>query len=266
VDVEPVRTRIEECAQWLGNRLLDRDLLIVGYWTDWDYLNEVLEKSLGTVNPSRVIVVDICETASFEEKAPALYSVGQRATNGFWHVRASGDVFLRDLRVEFSKALIRRVLHSGRNPFEKQTGSAPHNDWLEPSSSDAEVLWRVRRDLEGANPNEPAKSKLPVEEPLLGMTILQLRAAGATPDGSYWNLHGRRVRVLRAANRPLYEVEAAFARETAPVVSPDFTIAVGAEPVRLLPNFARSGPNGSIARGAGGRWLSRAEAIDELNI
>ena len=65
VAADPIKTRIEESAQWLSNRLLDRDLVIIGYWTDWDYLNQVLDMSLGTVNPSRVIVVDPCETASF---------------------------------------------------------------------------------------------------------------------------------------------------------------------------------------------------------
>jgi hypothetical protein len=55
---DPSKTRIEECGTWLTNRLLDRDLVIVGYWTDWDYLNQVLETSLGAVSPSRVIVAD----------------------------------------------------------------------------------------------------------------------------------------------------------------------------------------------------------------
>jgi hypothetical protein len=54
VDAEPFRKRIHEAGRWLEVRLLDRDLLIVGYWTDWDYLNEVLRRALGAVTPSRV--------------------------------------------------------------------------------------------------------------------------------------------------------------------------------------------------------------------
>src|SRR3546814_1205339 len=90
VAADPIKTRIEECGAWLTNRLLDRDLVIVGYWTDWDYLNQILEMSLGAVNPSRVIVVDSCETASFPAKAPALFALGQRASQEFCHVRSSG--------------------------------------------------------------------------------------------------------------------------------------------------------------------------------
>jgi hypothetical protein len=266
VAADPIKTRIEESAQWLSNRLLDRDLVIIGYWTDWDYLNQVLDMSLGTVNPSRVIVVDPCETASFSAKAPALFALGQRASQEFCHLRSSGDAFLDRLRVDFSRSFIRRVLRAGAASYAAHAGGDPDNSWLEPVSADAEVLWRIRRDLEGRNPNEPAKARTPIEEPLLGMTLLQLRAQGAVADGSYWNLGGRRVRVLRTANRPLHEVEAAFARETAPVVAPEYVIAVGAEALPLPPSIARGGGSGSIARGATGRWLSRTDAVAELGL
>lgn len=266
VAADPIKTRVEECGEWLTNRLLDRDLVIVGYWTDWDYLNEVLDTSLGAVNPSRVIVVDPCETASFAAKAPALFALGQRASQEFCHVRCSGDVFLNKLRVDFSRSFVRRVLHAGVAPYAAHAGTNPDRAWLEPGSKDAEVLWRIRRDLEGRNPNEPAKARAPIEEPLLGMTLLQLQARGAVADGSYWNLGGRRVRVLRTANRPLHEVEAAFARETPPVVAPEFVIAVGAEALLLPPSIARGAGSGSIARGTAGRWLSRTDAVAELGL
>ena len=106
LDLEPFRTRIEEAGRWLEVRLLDRDILIVGYWTDWDYLNQVLERALGAVTPGRVIVVDPCDTASFEIKAPALFALGQRAADHFCHVRCSGDLFLETLRIEFSRGFV----------------------------------------------------------------------------------------------------------------------------------------------------------------
>lgn len=266
VAIDPIRTRIDECGAWLGHRLLNQDLVIVGYWTDWDYLNQVLEATLGAVTPSRVVVVDPCETASFAAKASGLFALGQRAAPEFYHVRSSGDAFLDRLRVEFSKSYIRCVLHAGAMSYSQFVGVDPDNAWLEPSLNDAETLWRIRRDLEGRNPNEPARERLPIEEPLLGMTLLQLQARGAVAAGSYWNLGGRHVRVLRAANRPLHEVEATFARETAPIVAPEIVIAVGAESLPLPPSIARGSGTGSIARGAAGRWLSRADAVTELGL
>jgi hypothetical protein len=98
-------------------RLLDRDLLIVGYWTDWDYLNGVLERSLGAVRPARVIIVDPAEGASLAAKAPALYALGQRARLAFQHVSASGSEFLERLRLKFSKSFVRRVLYAGIDEY-----------------------------------------------------------------------------------------------------------------------------------------------------
>ncbi|NSZ56563.1 hypothetical protein FY145_00570 [Agrobacterium tumefaciens] len=263
---EPICTRLAQNAAWLTQRLLDRDLIIVGYWTDWDYLNNVLEQALAAVAPSRIIVIDPCETATFETKAKALFDLGQRAASGFFHVRESGAVFLNQLRVEFSRSMLRRILHSGAASFAALAGAVPEPAWLEPLSTDAQTLWRIRRDLEGAMPNEPAKGHQPVEEPLLGMTLLQLQAAGAAAEDICWNLDGRRIRVLRSVNRPLHEVEAAYVREIAPVVAPEYVIAVGAEALSLPASIARGGGTASIVRGSPTKWRSRPDAIAELGL
>jgi hypothetical protein len=138
---DPVRSRIAYSAPWLSQRLLNRDLVIVGYWTDWDYLNAVLATSLDTINPSRVIVVDPADGASFPEKAPALHALGTRATGGFLHVRQSGTRFLASLRREFSKSFIRQVLHGGAADFQNCKGTAPDPGWLEAPDVDNDQLW-----------------------------------------------------------------------------------------------------------------------------
>ena len=262
--VDPVRTRIEECSQWLEMRLADRDLLIVGYWTDWDYLNDVLEHALGSVNPGRVTVVDPCDSAEFEDKAPALYDLGQRTLEEFRHVRCSGDVFLEKLRIAFSKTFLRRALHLGRDEYERTVGAEPNAIWLEPHTDDPHVLWQIRRDLEGCKPDQPAKRLEPEEEPLVGLTLLQLQARGAVFDGGYWKLRGQCIRVIRAPNRALHSVEADFTKEVAPAAAPDITIAVGAESYALPRSVVRGTTGGSVARGSGSRWLSRMDALREL--
>ena len=262
--VDPAKTRIEECGQWLESRLADRDLLIVGYWSDWDYLNDVLTTALGSVNPSRVIVVDPCDSAKFENKAPALYDLGQRAREEFCHVPCSGDNFLESLRVTFSKTFVRRALHLGKDEYERKYGAEPDATWLEPQTDDPHLLWQTRRDLEGCKPNQPAKRLNPEDEPLVGLTLLQLQKQGAVFKNGYWCLDGRSIRVIRAPNRALHEVEADFAREVAPATTPDITIAVGAESYALPRNIAKATTTGSVARGSGGRWFSRTDALEEL--
>lgn len=261
---EPVATRIARSAQWLSTNLLNRDLLVVGFWTDWSYLNAVLAVTLNGVNPSRVIVVDLAPGADLPQKAPALFELGNRAGNGFHHVQASGADFLADLRLRFSNAFVRQVLHAGIQAFTDRKGTPPNPAWAEASGTDNETMWTVRRDLEGSLPNVPAKQAKPFEDPLVGQTLLELQARGAVSDGPYWNLDGTRIRVLKAA-RPLHRVQKEFERETPPATAPDLVIAVGAE-AQLLPASIVRASAPSIARGDASRWVTRPDAVQELNL
>jgi hypothetical protein len=263
---EPVASRIAGSKEWLSIRLLDRDLVIVGYFTDWDYLNEVLDRTLGEVRLARVVVVDPSDGAWMATKAPALYALGQRAKSAFFHVTESGDRFLERLRVEFSRSFVRRLLFAGREAYQELKGVAADSAWLEPSFTDADVLWRVRRDLEGCLPDQPARERNPPNEPLLGLILLQLCAGGAVADGSYWLLKGRRVRVVRTPNQLLHNVQSVFERETPPVVAPDLMVAVGAQALLLPAHIVRAGTAPTIARGSSGLWLTYRLAVMELGI
>lgn len=266
VTVEPIASRITNSADWMQVRLLDRDLVIVGYFTDWDYLNGVLEQTLGRVRPARVIVVDPSDGAWLAAKAPELYALGAKAGTAFLHVDASGDDFLARLRLAFSTSFVRSVLHSGAQTYEDMTGAPPDSAWMEPGPADNATLWQVRRDLEGRKPGQPAVARAPADEPTLGLTLIQLRARGAVADGPHWLIDGRRVRILRAANQMLHQVQGAYAREQPPLIAPDVTVAVGAEPSTLPAHIVRGGASGSIVRSSGGRWLTRPEAVTEFEL
>jgi Sir2 family len=262
----PVQSRIACSTPWLAHRLLNRDLVIVGYWTDWDYLNAVLATSLNAVNPSRVIVVDPADSDSFPEKAPALYALGMRANGGFLHVRESGARFLASLRREFSKSFIRQVLHGGAADFHHYKGMPPDPGWLEAPDLENDQLWLMRRDLLGCEPNAPADAPRPPNGPLVGLTVIELRAAGAVAEGANWRLGEKTIRVLRTPNQVLDRVEATFAKDVAPVVAPDIVVAVGAESRALPISFARGGVTASIARGSGSKWMTHSDAVKELGL
>lgn len=266
ITAPPVADRIASSAQWLSQRLLDRDLLIVGYWTDWDYLNQVLGSVLDQVHPSKVIVVDPVDSASFQSKAPDLYALSDAVQNGLLHVRASGADFLGALRKSFSNTFFRRLVTCGAEEFQNRTGNPPPQAITEPPNLDNEALWRMRRDLEGCAPNQPAALLIPPMECTLGLTLLQLRSSGATVDGYYWLLGDKRIRVLRAPNQLLHHIEAKHARETAPTTSPDIVIAVGAEADCLPSDIVRAGSVPTITRGTTSRWVTRQQATEELGL
>jgi hypothetical protein len=263
---EPLKSRIPDAARWAQHRLMDRDIVVVGFFTDWDYLNTVLRDALHAVRPARVLVVDPSSPAELEAKAPELFAVGESATERFCHVQESGEVFLKALRVFFSQAFVREALHGGATPFEALKGAPPEAAWLEPTESDPKVLWRLRRDIEGCLPNRPATLKRPPAEPLMGLTILQLMAAGAAWEDSLLTLGGRRVRVLRASGQLLHDVQARYSRDGAPIVSPDAVIAVGADDLGLRGHLVRGASAASVARGSTPEWFDRARAEMEFGL
>ena len=253
----PVQSRIATSATWLQNALLDKDLLVVGYSTDWDYLNQVIAQTLGTVAPASVLVVDPSATTDFEAKAPDLAALADRAEKGSHHLQTSGADFLDALRLAFSKVFIHRAIAKGVAEFTAIAGHAPGAASQEPPDLDNDSLWRIRRDLLGCKPNRPARQPMPHNEPAIGLTLLQLREAGGDADGPYWHVGGRTVRVIRAAGSFLHALEREYRWDMPPISAPDVVVAVGAEDVHLPADLVRR-PDGSIARGAGPGWMTRA--------
>ncbi len=266
LDDPAIKARVTGNASWLTHRLANRDLLIVGYATDWDYLNQVLDRVLGAVAPARVIIVNPCDEATLIAKAPQLVALGERASVQFLHVRCSGDVFLDSLRRAFSRSFLRQILHRGRREFEDLKGMPPESSWLEPPDLPSDAYWQMRRDLEGCAPRKPAKENKPTAGPMLGTALLQLRAAGAVPDGALWMLGGQRIRVLCADGRALHRVQAEFERDTAPVIAPNIVVAVGADDLSLPAHLVRGAGTATITRGASSRFLTRQQAEDELHL
>ncbi len=255
--VPPVAGRIARSATWLQTALLDKDLLIVGYSTDWNYLNQVIAQTLGTVSPASVLVVDPSPTADFVKKAPDLAALAGRAKKGAFHHQVSGADFLDELRLRFSKVFVHRAIAKGVAEFEAITGHLPSTASCEAPNLDNDNLWRIRRDLLGCKPNKPARQAIPHNEPAIGLTLLQLREAGGTAAGPYWSVGGRTVRVIRGAGSFLHALEGEYRWDMPPISAPDVVVAVGAEDVHLPADLARR-PDGSIARGAGPGWMTRA--------
>ncbi len=255
--IPPVVGRIASSTTWLKTALLDKDLLIVGYSTDWDYLNAVIEQTLGAVAPASVLVVDPSQTAEFAAKAKDLAALAGRATKGAFHLRVSGSDFLDSLRLTFSKVFIRRALAKGAPAFEVSSGHPPSPANLDAPELDNDTLWQIRRDLLGCKPGKPVKQAMPYDEPAVGLTLLQIREAGGTSDGPYWKINGRIVRVIRGSGSFLHALEGEYRWEMPPITAPDIVVAAGAEDVGLPADLARR-PDNSIARGAGPSWMTRA--------
>ena len=90
-----VEERIRTCAEWMNLHLPGKHLVVVGFWTDWSYLNGVLANAFTINTASSVTVIDPSPTADLQAKAPNLWDKLTTLSNAFEHVRASGNDALK---------------------------------------------------------------------------------------------------------------------------------------------------------------------------
>jgi hypothetical protein len=105
-----LRRRVFSLSKWLKANLVERDLVLVGFWSDWDYLNAILRESLRAVHGSLVVLVTPQPAEELKKKAPALWRWATTKSKTFHHVPESGDTFLEELRIAFSQKVLKQVL------------------------------------------------------------------------------------------------------------------------------------------------------------
>ena len=127
-----IQGRVQSCSAWMKINLPAKDLLIVGLWTDWGYLNDVLANAIAVQGFNSVTVVDPATTADLQQKAPALWNKLSGGTVSFTPIQASGADALEELRTEFSKVwakkffqlwgTLRRRCWRGLRPHHRSAG------------------------------------------------------------------------------------------------------------------------------------------------
>jgi hypothetical protein len=126
----PMADRIENSKIWMRANLAEKDLLIVGFWSDWRYLNEIIENALEGAAPASITLVDPGEGEALAEKAPGLWEIAHAEGTTFRHVSEDGASFLNDLRIAYSRSWIRHMLRSARASYQAETGEEPSAELL----------------------------------------------------------------------------------------------------------------------------------------
>lgn len=261
-----IAVRIARSKVWMAANLRQKDLLVVGFWSDWEYLNAVIGEALTDVQPLSVTVIDLSPTSALEEKAPQLWKIAHAPNVMFEHVQESGAIALDELRREFSSNYLRQVLYAGRGVFEQATGVQCDPDWLNVADFDSEALYGLRRDAEGVSSAEPAKLLRPANPEALGFFHLLLRQAGAIQRADGYDLNGKNIRVLNGAQSVLGTLRAKFVEPPATVQS-DIVVAVGATDLGVPDNVVRSGRPGDVIRpDPAGEWYDLPRARAALGI
>ncbi|KAA3623473.1 MAG: SIR2 family protein [Proteobacteria bacterium] len=261
-----ISDRITRSRVWMEANLRHKDLLVVGFWSDWDYLNQIIGGALQGIDPLSITVFDLSGSAALEQKAPDLWALAHRPLVTFSHVQESGADALDEVRRAFSENYLRQVIAAGRAAFEEMAGIACDPAWLNVAAMDGESFYDWRRDAEGVPNSCPATTKRPRDCDVLGCFHLLLRRAGAVQQPQGYTLHGRSIRVINGAGCVLNSLAARFIEAPA-ASSADVFVAVGATDLGLPGHVVRPGTVGSIMRpAAGGQWLTFEQAQMELGV
>jgi hypothetical protein len=262
-EAEIART-IQHCTEWMRLFLPGKDLLIVGFWTDWGYLNRVLAEALNTIAFGSVTVVDPDMNANLQNKAPELWATLSPGPH-FKHFDKSGADALEELRVEYSKVWLRRFFTLAEPLLAGEGKACPERD----VAIDCEDLYNARRDGEGVPYNRAARTKAPAPSASQAACVHHLLLdGGATRDGAWYLKDGQRIRVVNGAGQAMNSVRGCY-KEPPAAVQPDIVVCAGAQDLSVPGNLISAGDDKSIIRPSGGgtaRWMTFEQARRELGI
>ena len=263
-----VQARVASCSQWMNLHLLGKDLLIVGFWTDWGYLNGVLANAFTVQNAASVTVVDISSEAELQAKAPDLWQKLTNAGGPFTLVQASGDEALEELRTEFSKVWAKKFFQLAA-PFVEASGTVYNPATVAPTNWTCDDLYDLRRDSEGVPYDHAAKRKDPPRESAAAAYVhVLLTEGGATREGAMYVHGGQKVRVVQGGGQAIESVRQKY-NDPPALVSPDIVVCAGAHAIGTPGAVIASGKGASIvrpARGGGADWLTLEDARARLHI
>jgi hypothetical protein len=263
-----LETRIESCKTWLQGHLLGKDLLLVGFWSDWDYLINIFEDCITGIEPKLVVAVDPQPAVNLETKAPALWEWANAEDHEFHHAQESGADFLEQLRRRFSIQFLERLIDNAKPAYNALMGKDYTRENTFETTLSTDELYTFRRDVEGKPPSEIARAKVPtVEMQLVGTIQMRLIEAGAAFEGARFVLNFKSIRVLQGAGGVLSLIRKRFEVEQSPLEA-DIVVCAGAVDDGGAPaSIVRGSSSSSIIKPAVvSSWMNDRQAVDDLGI
>ena len=260
---DPLVTRIRNSTAWLQANLPGRDLVFVGFWSDWAYLNRVLVDAISTTTPPLVVLVDPMNLDGLSLKAPDL-SAWAGAQN-FVHVPGSGAEFLDELRALFCRSFLNRLLGDSVSTYKTMSGQRECTQKEVSAALPTNDLFSLRRDTCGRPFGNVATEKRPTAAmKIAGATHLLLMNKGAIQEDGRYRLGGRRIRVVNGAGQLLSEIRAAFSSEPVSPQPDDFVVCAGAaDDGGTPPNVLGRLLAPDIVRpGSAAKWITARQAFD----
>jgi hypothetical protein len=267
LDEPAVQERLTEWSNWIHLNLQGRDLLIVGFWSDWAYLNEAISRVMTGHALASVTVIDPLPDAELERRAPGLWTTVRGATT-FAHVAGPSDMALEEIRVAFSRTWFKKFLRSGRPMIDASRGGCGAAA-LEPPDGTASDLYNMRKDAEGVPYHRAAQSREPAPAGAqAAYAQLLFLKAGASRSGAWFECGGKIVRIVNGGGELLSGVQARYVEPPA-VGQSDVVVCAGAMDLGVPGPLIATGRGASTVRpGPGGtaRWITLEAAMTEFGL
>lgn len=265
LDEPTIKQRMTSCATWMNLQLPGKHLVIVGFWTDWKYLNAVLADAFTVTNALSVTVIDPEPDDVLQNKAPELWAKLNGLSNSFVHLVESGDVIMEELRLAFSQKWAKQFYAKG-----KMLAAADGVTLVPtPDTLTLDQLYDLRRDVEGVPYTSAARTKQPPNA--CGETAfahIKLLNAGGRQEGAWLRYSGKSVRVISGSGTTVASIRQAHT-EPPTLMQPDIVICAGARDFGVPAIIVPSGKGASVVSpGAGGKanWLTFDQAMVELSL
>ena len=265
---DPIRERIAQLETWIRARLLGRDVVFLGFWSDWAYLNAIFETAVTSLENALVVIVNPSDDGVLEAKARGLWDWSGNVGITRRIVRESASDFLTELRKLMWVNFLNRVLRQSEAAFVAVGGSAEASRYeIAPDALIADDAYRLRLDVCGVPYRTVARRKRPdVQMTTLGIVQLGLIAKGAQLEGNHFVLNQKRIRVVGGQGQLLGAVKGMYAAEPAQFPRVDLMLCVGATDDGNMPQSVVRGDAafGTIVRATAGAEWQTEEAATEL--
>lgn len=264
-----IQGRVESLRNWLSVNLKGKDVLLVGFWSDWGYLNNLFEGIVNPIQPNRVVLIDPDTDANLSIKAPNLWAWANSAIYNFTHVRESGAAFLDDLRKRFGLSYFSELFNQSIPTYKGIVGAGSAVTFPLISLLSSKELFNLRQDSEGRScSNIPRRKQAEATMGVFGAYHLIFAQLGADLDGPRYVFAGKRYRIVQGAGQGIGEVRAKFDSEPPEPVGTDIVICAGAFDDAGISSVVRrtSTPGGIVRSGSSGDWITSDEARALLGI
>lgn len=258
-----IAATLDKFIKWLQHTVMGKDILFVGFWTDWAYLTEVLAENLASVSPQHVYVVDPVASAQLELKAPLLWKWAHGPGITFHHIEEKGADFLDELRQRWSRVFLSQLVQDSVNTYRALFGSEPKL----PSHGTlgSQDLYALRRDLTGTPRTSPVRARRPDSADHVAAAIHSrlIEAGAAYSEHRY--VHGRdTVRLISGKGRVLSAIRADFQYEP-PMPGIEKVICASAREDLSPPHLVRPiGPPTLVRPGSHADWHTDAGLLAAL--